>query len=290
MCGILGILPFNDADMAIEDMRQQLLTMLWVSEARGDEATGVFRGGESPMIVKGNVPASTFVYTKQYNSLFDVAAPVIAHTRKSTIGEPSNNHNNHPLQVGPYVAIHNGSLRNKLEPDDTPGTVDSRYFPWILNKEHPSEHPDRSGIRQIIKSLEGTFALCWTDLRSPDVYYLIRDDVDDRAVYIIETSKYVRFTQIKEPGLEEVPPHTLVQINLATKAITTSKFNFKNVPDELIEFIGGLAIPENLMGNAIKDFIKQRLEEDYKGANTSSNNSVPTNWSRTNGWSGYGDY
>lgn len=280
MCGICGVLPYRAANVNKEDIKQQMAVMLRMNEVRGDEATGIFIGSSpQPRICKSNMKASLFVTSEAYESAFQEGEflPVIGHTRKSTIGQPDNNHNNHPLYVGPFVAIHNGSLRNKIEPDHIPGSVDSRYFPWVLNEKHRDRKPSIQDLRSLIKSLEGTFALCWTDLRNPDIYFLIRDEVEERAVYAIDTGKYFRFTQIYEKGLTEIEPHTLLTINVSTGKVETNKFNYRNVPDELIEFIDAMKIPKDIKPKDIKSFLKRKLEEEYQGAK--KNTAVSDKWS-----------
>lgn len=80
-------------------------------EERGRHATGAafFDGGRA-WVQKDPIPASAFVKDLDMSA---EAPTAVLHTRWATKGSPSNNANNHPIEIpGRMLGVHNGCLWN----------------------------------------------------------------------------------------------------------------------------------------------------------------------------------
>lgn len=120
MCGILGykLLNGDHAPEALEFFEQLLLQ----SQIRGKHASGVsfVMGDEEPRIYtfKQSVPASMLVQSEYWSKIKSLGCTeMIAHTRYSTSGTPTNNNNNQPISTGHVALVHNGlvSMATKAE-------------------------------------------------------------------------------------------------------------------------------------------------------------------------------
>lgn len=262
MCGICGIIQRGNQNIPTWMLRSEMTALLIDNETRGEDATGIFRAGQNPEIYKASCNARRFINTKNYWNFFNESTTFFGHTRKSTMGNPEDCNNNHPLIVGNIVAVHNGSLQSKIPPDekgDLKGEVDSLFFPWIVNKTIQSSTSNNNikNLKKILKNIEGSYAFCWYDLNTKDTF-LCQDNILSRQIYYTIQDQYVRFSQINEKGLLEFPPHYIMKCS-QNGEISWHKINV-NVPQAILDFLE--SIPQSKWN---KKNILNLLEEEYNG-------------------------
>jgi amidophosphoribosyltransferase len=131
MCGIVGILNYGQLSPAQEKMRRDISIFLVTelireTETRGKDATGlaVMYGDGKYMGLKMGIQATDFLtrygkeptdyegFTRLWRKCPEQTRAVIAHCRKSSVGNTTDNVNNHPVRVGDIMGIHNGTLTN----------------------------------------------------------------------------------------------------------------------------------------------------------------------------------
>jgi hypothetical protein len=107
---------------------------------------------------------------------------IIAHTRYATHGSPSDMRNNHPLEHGDFIGVHNGVLRNyaailaETGRQDPATEVDSEAIFAAVNK-----WGHRAGLRRV----EGDMVTVYTDVRKPHVVHIARSH--GRQLYYART-------------------------------------------------------------------------------------------------------
>lgn len=207
MCGIVGVVPITKNARPGE----WLLELLKESEIRGDDATGFVRLGLNPQILKANLEAEKFIELPEVKEAISPIAPYIGHCRKTTCGMPENNLNNHPLWMGGWVAVHNGTVQNKVKETDIPGFVDSRWFPYVL-ETCVGEELNPMMAKFIVKVTEGTFAISAANMQHEKIY-ILREDTKNREVYLGFQNGCIYWTQMKDKGLYEVPPEHLIEVS-----------------------------------------------------------------------------
>lgn len=118
MCGICGVRRFGPTPIT----EVEITSLLVANERRGNHATGLAlqQVDGQVSVCKNDVPAWTFVHSKQYEdylraNLREDTLTFIGHTRFATQGHQSRNINNHPIFAGSTAVVHNGMISN----DDT---------------------------------------------------------------------------------------------------------------------------------------------------------------------------
>jgi glucosamine 6-phosphate synthetase-like amidotransferase/phosphosugar isomerase protein len=161
--------------------------VLLANEERGKEATGVAasRPDGSVLILKRPICASAFVQTKEYQWWMDAwdeeVCTLLGHTRKPTKGSVWNPHNNHPIQVGRTVGIHNGTIRNDvaLFRDahlERTAEVDSEIIFSLLERssQKDPQHLLTADIQQISRQLTGQFTTLSFHLLNPEELLVLK--------------------------------------------------------------------------------------------------------------------
>lgn len=123
MCGIAtisigrrcrGRIPYH----TLRDLVAELLVEL---EVRGVEASGIAVINEdkpdvNSVVFKKPLRASRFVNRPRFEDALETIDKntnfILLHARATTVGNTSNNFNNHPIVIPPIVGIHNGTLEN----------------------------------------------------------------------------------------------------------------------------------------------------------------------------------
>lgn len=144
MCGIAGVRRFGDRPIT----REEISILLCSLEHRGNHATGIAivnDGGARISVHKEPTPAWSFVTdaaTKGFldEHLLDTTEMVLLHTRAATVGDPTNNVNNHPIWAGTTAVVHNGGIRNHTTLFSSEGLVrscetDSDILRAILDRD-----------------------------------------------------------------------------------------------------------------------------------------------------------
>jgi len=185
MCGIVVALMFGKKKAAEEKVRQKVARILTTellleTEKRGEDATGaavLFNDGNYYGIKRGE-KVSSFIHTfgetknlyggflKLWKETTTPAKVYLGHCRAGTIGEKTDNVNNHPIKIGNIVGIHNGVIRNHEEIFEKlkckrDGKVDSeaifRLFDFFT--KNGKEPFTLEMIEEVVKRLDGHFAV-----------------------------------------------------------------------------------------------------------------------------------
>ncbi len=170
MCGIAGYSLSKDSRVDRTRAAQALLAGI---AERGGDAVGYAhrapglpteihkqRSGASALLEQIAVPSS--------------ASDLLVHVRDYTKGHPSIPANNHPIQHGAVVGVHNGIILNDEEIFSEQGfaraapemTVDSEAIFALAEHAH--------GSAAVLERLRGSMAAAWLDERWPQVVFLAR--------------------------------------------------------------------------------------------------------------------
>ncbi len=189
MCGIAAILlaPRERPAQMWAAIRESFTINLLCNEERGKAATGLalIQANGQIKVQKMALPASQFVRTPAYQELLAGLGPqttlLLGHTRHPTKGDPANNGNNHPLQAGPVIGIHNGHIRND---DDLfahygyprQAQVDSEVIFRLLEGLPPPRQagPYLAAAHPQLKQLQGDFTFLACDRRTPEKLLVVR--------------------------------------------------------------------------------------------------------------------
>jgi glutamine---fructose-6-phosphate transaminase (isomerizing) len=175
MCGIVGYIGYRDAKETILEGLRRL-------EYRGYDSAGVgIVGNPSVQVYKEKGKLKDLEQTIEHIDLKGTAG--IGHTRWATHGKP-NRTNAHPHQShsGRFTLVHNGIIENYKE-------LKERYLSSVepiseTDTEiivHLVEHFVEQGLdveeafRQVIKHLEGSFAITLVDVHDPDTLYAAKN-------------------------------------------------------------------------------------------------------------------
>ena len=167
MCGI-GAFQLAVGDGNPRRLAQALLRELVV---RGSHASGCAWHDDSTgqtYIQKRDIAGPALA--KQLDS--EIGRTCIVHTRYATQGHPSNNLNNHPLDVRGIVGVHNGHINNddeliaKCGDYQRQGIVDSEAaFAYIMHGQKK-----QGGLLERLSHIRGGAALMWLNTNGKSKY------------------------------------------------------------------------------------------------------------------------
>lgn len=202
MCGIIGLLPFGKLDTKQEKIRQEIMIylsteLLQLTQTRGKDATGVcvmFENCEY-MGLKMGISAVEFIsrfggketdfegFTEIWRKKAIPAKVFLGHCRKPTAGKLAiDNTNNHPIEVGDIIGIHNGTIDNheiifenlKRKPN---GDVDSEAIFQLLHylTNNGIDPFTLDVLNETCKRLEGSYACLAFNGNNPFQVVAFRD-------------------------------------------------------------------------------------------------------------------
>lgn len=186
MCGIVGALIFDAFERKSEERTRTeanifiTTQLLQATVERGKDATGVsllWSDGNYTGLKMG-IPAPDFIarfgetekdfegFLKIWREYPKLMKVFVGHCRKSSIGNSYDNKNNHPIQIGDIIMIHNGTLTNhekifdKLDCDRT-GDVDSEAIGRLLHHytNGGSEPFTADMLKEVTRRLNGTYSV-----------------------------------------------------------------------------------------------------------------------------------
>ena len=150
------------------------------NEQRGNAATGValIEISGKAIVYKRPQPASWFVQTAEYarimSHLGGQTTLLLGHTRLPTKGDSSRAANNHPIQAGSILGVHNGEITNAedlfAEADYArEGEVDSEIIFRLMEKIDPTAQHRRylDDLQYHMQALEGQYTFLACDQRKP---------------------------------------------------------------------------------------------------------------------------
>jgi len=211
MCGIVGALAFDKfSTKAQERMRQEAIIfittqLLQETVERGKDATGVslvWADGNYTGLKMG-IPAPDFITRfgekeTDFEGLLKVWREYpkkmqifLGHCRKSSVGNSYDNKNNHPIQVGDIIMVHNGTLTNhdiifdKLD-CHREGEVDSEAIARLLHHytKGGTEPFTTDMLKETAKRLEGTYSVLAVNGNNPYQVAQFRDGKPAEAVLV----------------------------------------------------------------------------------------------------------
>jgi glucosamine 6-phosphate synthetase-like amidotransferase/phosphosugar isomerase protein len=191
VCGIVAVLLYPRPRP--DDMWQALCAVfacaLISNEERGQAATGlaVVQADGHAQVYKQPIRASQFVETQSYRDLMAEVGPtttlILGHTRLPTQGSPGNPDNNHPIEVGPVLGVHNGHIGNDAELFDRwklprRAEVDSEIIFQMLAALSPQSLNGAylPKVSECLAQMEGQFTFLALDRRCPSHLLVLKHE------------------------------------------------------------------------------------------------------------------
>jgi glucosamine 6-phosphate synthetase-like amidotransferase/phosphosugar isomerase protein len=173
MCGLVGWITSEKGSDAY-DRRKFIDQALILDTVRGGDSTGVFvvsnfwKQDEKPWADwrKQTSGGHEFVITPEYKALFDAGKTneykfCVGHNRSATSGGVVLDAA-HPFTEGPITLVHNGTVKKEYT-TEVELANDSHGICWRLSKDP---------VEEVIKSLDGAFALIWHDARDDSLNFV----------------------------------------------------------------------------------------------------------------------
>ncbi len=187
MCGIAAVLlqPQERPPEFWQAIRQNFTQNLLFNEKRGQEATGlaVLQVDGQVQVAKLPLPASEFVKTAVYHNILAAIGPqttlVLGHTRLPTKGTPAFHGNNHPIQVGTVLGVHNGRIYNDealFAQCNCPrqAQVDSEIIFQLLAPHSLAQDNYLQTVHPALQQLKGEFTFLAGDSRSANRLLVVK--------------------------------------------------------------------------------------------------------------------
>lgn len=189
MCGIAAVLlyPTERPPEIWSKIRRSFTDNFLFNEERGRKASGiaVLRRNAPASVFKLPIPAHEFVKRPFYTQLLDTidaqTTLILGHTRRPTKGSTANRNNNHPIQAGDVIGVHNGHINNDdlLFADcgcEREGEVDSEIIFQLLRHELDGAFGDAelTAVKFNLQKLEGKFVVLAGDQRQPEKLLVVK--------------------------------------------------------------------------------------------------------------------
>jgi predicted glutamine amidotransferase len=226
MCGILGFLT----DKPNKENAKYFKKILYMSDSRGKEATGIFYTKDDIFsIVKQPVSSPEFIKDifPKHVKMIENAKIALGHTRSPTQGSPKDNDNNHPIESENWILIHNGGVTKmpRLDGYKYKGEVDSEILISYIEKY---------GLKEGLPYVErGSAAVALIDKRDLNSVYLWREanpiilacDTKSNTIFFASqkeflerglANKFLLFTSFQ---IRELPANLLIKITINPFAV-----------------------------------------------------------------------
>lgn len=169
MCGIAGF-TVAPGDRGLLDTYRMTYSLGIDMMARGTDATGIATVDFKGRLKVRKAARAANVFLAERKGIGRASQSLLLHTRAATQGRPENNLNNHPIEYGNIVGIHNGIVYN----DDAL----FKHFDWDRNGQVDSEaifaalhHLDRD---EALTNIDAGWAVAWLQRDDPRKLWLAR--------------------------------------------------------------------------------------------------------------------
>lgn len=197
MCGIAGA-RISEADLANIDMAEVVRALALGIEHRGKDASGILTVSPTGRVKvrKDALPMSSFL--ADHEGIGSGAKLVLIHARFSTQGSEKFNPNNHPVEHGDYIGIHNGVIQNDFE-------LFSKNKNWKRTAEVDTEAIFAAihhlGIQKGLEAVEGSMATAFIHVNQPLTLWMARGDYSPLCIIQSENGS-VFFASTPEAVIE----------------------------------------------------------------------------------------
>lgn len=169
MCGIAGFC-IVDSDLPFVNTANMAWSLGLDMMSRGRDATGIATVSPKGKVKVRKKPWKADVFFARHFGIGTGAQIAMIHARATTQGATTNPDNNHPVQHGRIIGIHNGMIRND----------------YTLFREHGWERVAQVDTEAIFAALhhlpqgdaltaiDGSWAIAWLDLQEPRKLWLAR--------------------------------------------------------------------------------------------------------------------
>jgi len=212
MCGIATIAIGRNSRGRIPYPKLRNLTaeLMWELQPRGMDASGIAvinePGTEESVVFKKPLRPERFVVRPTFEETLNRIGPntnfVLLHARATTVGDTSNNFNNHPIIIPRCIGIHNGTLNNheklfKDFQDSFPqaGDVDSEIIFRLFKHYSDQGLCPKQAMQHTAKEIQGAFTGAVIDWNSPHRMVMFKND---RSLCVIRIPHYDMVIAISE--------------------------------------------------------------------------------------------
>lgn len=192
MCGILGIGYYHDgvlSELKAKAVRHVATALLKGSQIRGSSAAGILSMTKTKAAMfKDGVPAKQLVERDKYQKVLEKTVfanstfkCIIGHTRAQTKGSYLYNCNNHPIQSGSIIGVHNGTISNDdrlfetMELGERHGVVDSEVIFSLINKFRAAGKSLVLSVQKAHEVLRGGYACAFVDTNNSRYLNIFRE-------------------------------------------------------------------------------------------------------------------
>lgn len=198
--------------------------LLLLSERRGPHATGaaLLKSNGEHVLLKRPLRASEFIKDKRFrevlNGIDARMTLLMGHTRWQTVGDASNNENNHPIRAGDVIGTHNGTIFNADELFDLLGLprlaeVDSELIFRIADATLDDGCLDIAAIRARLALCRGQISAVLASRQDSKTILVIKGNKplelryhkEHQAIVYASDAAYLDLVLDKENGWRTLP-------------------------------------------------------------------------------------
>lgn len=285
MCGIIAVANVKSEKRKINKIHN-VMNQFWMQELlartieRGRDATGIGLidhegkasilkiGWDSEAFLSKKAKSQSIAASLDWWNTHPVSI-ALGHCRKATKGSEFDNDNNHPIDRGNIILIHNGNVAND---DDLfekygkgkakrQGIVDSEALALLLEHNFNQKPFDKEEVSAAFKELEGAFGVLAVNIKFPTQFLLTRFERPLSMAYDSETGLLVVASEAK------YIEGTLLQYNRFVQTLSSHKSPIPRINSmELHTFTNNDAMIVDVskpIEGSLKEFVKQNLFSVY---------------------------